>query len=96
MPRDEHREEEYWIIRIPKPRRISRILRQIGSSTLLYIDRTFSQRSGLSPHVFLATLAVLGILSYVIFTSVSRMHEITAAALSAMIMILYIYLLRRS
>ncbi|MEM0384476.1 MAG: hypothetical protein QXX49_07390 [Candidatus Caldarchaeum sp.] len=84
-------EDEYWIVRIPKPRRlmraVGRLFGGVGQGVLkktITVDVPFT----------IITSALIGVLMFVFFTAVVKIPDLVAALFTAILLGFYLYVLR--
>jgi len=82
----EEEEEDYWVVRIPKPRRVLRVLRGFGSlpSRPITVD---------VPWVVITSL-LISVLLFVFFTAVVKIPDVVSAVFTAIIVFVYLAVLR--
>ena len=83
----EREEEDYWVVRIPKPRRLLRMLRVVGSFPLRPVTVDV-------PWVVITSLLV-GVLLFLFFTVALRIPDLVSAFFTAVIVLVYLAALRR-
>ncbi|MEM0441104.1 MAG: hypothetical protein QXF45_04950 [Candidatus Caldarchaeum sp.] len=82
---------DYWIIKIPKPRKILRIFAKIG----LFMGNVFSRSFSVDVPLILITSLLVGVVLFIMFTVVFRIPDFVAAVFTALLILLYLLVLRR-
>ncbi|MEM2747267.1 MAG: hypothetical protein QXK69_12255 [Candidatus Caldarchaeum sp.] len=82
--------DDYWVVRIPKPKRffraLARMFRGLGSASMktVTVDVPFT----------LITSLLVGVLLFIFFTSVVKIPDLVAAVFTAVLVGVYLYFLR--
>ncbi|MCS7138213.1 MAG: hypothetical protein NZ941_07585 [Candidatus Caldarchaeum sp.] len=84
-------ERDYWVIKIPKPRRIIRVFAKVSRSFGGVFHKTFSIDV---PLIFLISLLIAFVL-FLSFTIVFRSPDLVAASFTVLLVGLYLLVLWR-
>ncbi|MCS6783775.1 MAG: hypothetical protein RMI43_07060 [Candidatus Caldarchaeum sp.] len=84
-------EADYWIIKIPKPRRFIRVFAKVLQSVGAVFYRTFSVDL---PLIFI-TSVLIGVVLFITFTVVFRIPDLVAGLFTVLLVGVYLFILRR-
>jgi hypothetical protein len=90
-PVDVGEDSDYWVIKVPKPRRL---LKMFAKLSRVVIEGLSSSISLDTPLILISAVSI-GIVTFLVFTLVYRIPEVVAVLFSILLVVLYLLFLRR-
>lgn len=90
-PEDVDEDSDYWVIKVPKPRRLLKMFAKLSRGIAEGLSSSISLDT---PLIFISAVSI-GIVTFLLFTLLYRIPEMVAVLFSVLLVGLYLLFLRR-